>query len=323
MHPARQEFDRLESPGAIARFAAPKPETLYFDFKEYRGTDLRKDKDHQKLLAKALSGFANAAGGLLVIGVDDKRRTLAPLADARAYEAAANELFSRLVAFPVEGVETKMIEETSGSATGFVLIFVPPSELQPHRSEKDKRYYRRSGDSFRSMEHYEVADAFGRRHHPRLRPRALAQRRAGGFPRDVDVDIHLGLVNAGRVLARYPLLRVVGVQGQYKLWAFGIDGNRNFGLPQATGRRDEFRGDAGHVIHAGDKLEVCRLTRRWAGDGAPAGESDVQCVLELEVELAAEGMACTRFVLTLTEQQQLMAYEGSECELRCESLGIK
>jgi hypothetical protein len=64
MHPAIEAYERLQSPQQLEEFAQSQPETLYFDFKEYRGGDLRRDRDHLKLLAKALSGFANAAGGL-------------------------------------------------------------------------------------------------------------------------------------------------------------------------------------------------------------------------------------------------------------------
>jgi hypothetical protein len=61
----------------------------------------------------------------------------------------------------------------------------------------DGRYYKRSGDSFSRMEHYDLADMFGRRQKPRLHFSAEAE------PAEGDIEkITLFLQNDGRALAR-------------------------------------------------------------------------------------------------------------------------
>jgi hypothetical protein len=162
------------------------------------------------------------------------------------------------------------------------------------------------------MEHYEVADAFGRRHRPNLIPLAVIQKRPGGFRDTVDVDVSVRLKNVGRALARHPLLRIQNAQGPYLLWSYGVDGNYNYGLPKRVTDPHAFCGSANDVIHAGDTLEVCRFNRRFDVLNGPGGLSTTDRVFELAVEVAAEGMPCTRYTMTITEYMELMAFKGEE-----------
>lgn len=155
MNAAKIIFDALVSGGeaeVIRLIRNDEPEHLHLDFKTRP-----QDKDLQPLLGKALSGFANADGGVLVFGVAESSgvRTAEPFDDAKAFEQELNALFSRVVAFPVPGVVTALLaSQQLGKA--YVAVLVPASDLAPHRSEKDKRYYRRAGDSFYPMEHYDL-----------------------------------------------------------------------------------------------------------------------------------------------------------------------
>ena len=157
--------------------ASTENESLYLDYKAFpNNSPLEKDTAFLKLLAKAISGFANANGGVLVIGINDKTRGPEPVVGLAAFAATLEEQLSRLVAFAVEGVETRSIRASTGVDEGFLVIRVPASGLAPHRSQKDHKYYRRTGESFVPMEHYEVADVFGRRHQPVLVPFARVLR---------------------------------------------------------------------------------------------------------------------------------------------------
>ncbi len=77
---ARQIYEGTNAPEDVQRLADDEEERLHLDFKE-RTTKgrLLKDKDALKYLAKALSGFSNADGGVLVLGVKDKTREFVPL----------------------------------------------------------------------------------------------------------------------------------------------------------------------------------------------------------------------------------------------------
>jgi hypothetical protein len=131
-------------------------ERLHLDFKRRpQPGDLR------KVLGKALSGFANSDGGVLVFGVREQNGAWGadPIADLAAFESQVNELLARAVSYPVPGVQTKRVPASETS--GYLAVLVPQSDLAPHQAVDTKHYHRRHGDSFPPMEHYEVADAFG------------------------------------------------------------------------------------------------------------------------------------------------------------------
>jgi predicted HTH transcriptional regulator len=65
-------FDTLDLE-AIRNFVAEqKEETLDLDFKAISNPEL-KSHDDRRNLARAISGFANASGGLIVWGVDARK----------------------------------------------------------------------------------------------------------------------------------------------------------------------------------------------------------------------------------------------------------
>lgn len=200
MHNVAQTIYRqISTEDDIQRLLADaEAEKLHLDFKEKRDSP-----DFKKILAKAVSGFANADGGVIIWGVAESggERQLAPFTGLASFEQAVNEQVARVVSFPVEGVDTKRVS-SSGADSGYLLVLVPASDLAPHRSNvaSSKHYYRRVGDSFLPMEHYEIADAFGRRRRPYLSVNPGWSKLAGS-----DGDIHrmemrFALRNDGRAM---------------------------------------------------------------------------------------------------------------------------
>jgi hypothetical protein len=141
----------------------PREETLHLEFKSTTSGPGQLNKDDAKLIAKALSGFANAEGGLLVVGVRTKRRYNIDVAVAKSPIDEVEKVRNRVVALlsdalspPHSGITVEAIKSPDG--TGYLAILVEPSENRPHMSVKEHRYFRRGSEGTRVMEHGEVKD---------------------------------------------------------------------------------------------------------------------------------------------------------------------
>lgn len=256
------KYDSLVDEAAILALIADDIEHLFLDFKEVRNAL------DGEMLGKALSGFANTEGGLLVLGVDDKTRTPRPVADARALAERVNELASRMVSPIVPGVVCRPVPASNGG--GFVVVLIPQSDVTPHMAIGHDRYYQRSGDSFTPMRHHAVADLFGRRPHPVLELRAVVHRRSRG------VWLHLVLHNHGKGIARFPFVHLQQVEETR------LDHNpQEGGLRLLSGRQGyAFGGGANDVLHSGSSVTVATIDERPDAQGEP---------LLIRAIIAAEG----------------------------------
>jgi hypothetical protein len=90
----------------------------------------------------------------------------------KQFVAKLNEFTGQAVSPIVGGIRHKPLETNSGK--GFAATLVPESVSGPHMAKLgEDRYYKRSGDSFYVMEHFDLEDMFGRRQKPKLRFDAL------------------------------------------------------------------------------------------------------------------------------------------------------
>jgi hypothetical protein len=152
-------------------------EGLYLDFKRavtqpgVRGLD---DRDANNL-GKAISGFANSDGGIIIWGVDcraqrdgaDVAGAKCPITDTAHFRSLLEACVGRLTAPSHNGVVSSAITIGSGPE-GFVVTLIPPSDNPPVQWLSDSRYYMRAGSSFHPMIHAVLAGMFGRRPPPRL-----------------------------------------------------------------------------------------------------------------------------------------------------------
>ncbi len=298
MTQARQLFESLRNPASLLALVGTS-ETLYLEAKEGKGP---LTEDLKGYLSQALSGFANSDGGVLIFGLTAKRADkgqpdeitgVKPFEGFRAAASDCQSLLGQAVMPPVDGADVSSFPSEGNPDYGYVIVYVPASDIGPHRGMlkgASREYWKRSGDGFYRMEHFDIADMFGRRRRPQLRLEWRVEKRE---PMQIEgqpwssFDIILSLRNAGRAVARYPMLRLE-LPGSIHLGEYGLDGNRNEGLPRGlvvpSERPIVYAGREGDVIHPGLALDITR-TERIPYAPRPAG---FQNRYNINFKLAAE-----------------------------------
>ncbi len=156
----------------------------------------------------------------------------------------------------------------------------------------EDRYYKRSGTGFYKMEHFDVADMFGRRRKPLLDLVIRVVMGSGG------PELVLGLRNSGRGTARAPFLAFGLKTGGMARAAYGLDGNGREGMKPLphTGEDLPYRygDDSSSVIHPGVTREVTKVARPMFNTTTPVPASVV-----IEYEVCAEDVLLTRKVPTV------------------------
>ena len=116
-----------------------EPENKYFDRKDARikPTDLAQD----------ISGFANAEGATIVIGVNDKTRELEGINSAG--ESHINELINAANSCcrPMPAVREEFLDiiNSKGKPDRLLLLHIAPSHLKAHLYESSGRFHRQQG----------------------------------------------------------------------------------------------------------------------------------------------------------------------------------
>ena len=177
---------KLESAGSegfklIQAFIADgKAEDLYLDFKRKTNPAVAAlDRYDQIHLSKAMSGFANSAGGVIVWGVVAERSgnaaespdiatDLQPIQNLDAFHSILNDSFQGATR-PVVSDATNLKVQIPGSNTGYVVTYVPEVENPPYRAEwSGKYFYKRAGSRFYEMEPYDIRDVILRGKYPKI-----------------------------------------------------------------------------------------------------------------------------------------------------------
>lgn len=259
-------------------------EHVGLDFKEVNDSTM--NKADRKNFAKALSGFANSSGGILVWGVQACKQNgdehdyacgLPGIDDAPLFVQKLNEHTGSSVMPIVEGVENAVIPTGKGSH-GFAKTFIPESDLCPHQAKAGiTQYFKRSGDSFYKMEHYDIADMFGKRRRPALD----VSYEISLWSKD-KLRVRIWLENNGRGTAKSPYIALVKDFHTAELQSAT-------GLPLLPGVRvggwKAYGSQEGVVIHPGAKIFITQY-------GVPITPVAPQSPYEItfHCEVAAEGV---------------------------------
>lgn len=212
-------IDRILTEGepAIQELLLGETERLHLEFKtlaDRSGVNIT--KDDRKLIAKALCGMSNAEGGLLAIGIKttkkdglDAATEPEPIADVSALRNRIISWLPDLLSPQHTGIAIHAVRTSSNQRAGYIFIVVPPSDVRPHMSIPEHRYFRRGSDGTRVMEHGEVRDLMLAPQQARLQFEGYFCLRmhsgmAAGF------NFHLGLSKVGRVPVIAPYMKISG-----------------------------------------------------------------------------------------------------------------
>lgn len=156
----REIFDSIKSLDDLRRWVSESKdgESLWLEFKS-----IRKEKESQRqgslekhiktMVATAMCAFLNTCDGILCLGVDYSKDK--GLVEKNEYEGSLYKLLEEMTAGLVEpdaaGFELKQIKDN------ILLLFVPKSEMRPHRVCGDvkekviRNYFIRSGTSSKPL----------------------------------------------------------------------------------------------------------------------------------------------------------------------------
>jgi predicted HTH transcriptional regulator len=197
-------YERLGTQEIEEYIRLEQEEHLHLEFKTVETSDLNK-RDDRKNFAICISGFANSDGGLIIWGVHARKNkqmidcaTAAKEIDSiKQFVTKLNEFTGQAVSPIIGGIRHKPLETSSGK--GFAVTLVPESASGPHMAKLgEDRYYKRSGDSFYVMEHFDLEDMFGRRQKPKLQFDAVQITEDGA-----DEGLEFRIQNVGRGIAKY------------------------------------------------------------------------------------------------------------------------
>lgn len=192
-------------------------ETLHVEFKtlaDHSSGDLT--RDDRKTLAKALCGLANAEGGTLLIGIQSKNvggvdtaHVLKPISNIRRVR---NRLVSALPDFlspQLVGITEHVVMDSGDPAgRGYIIVAVPPSDLRPHMSIPDHRYFRRGSQGTRVLEHAEVREMMLAVREAKLTLVHRMRRGISTGDHHYSFNLIFSLLNVGAIPAVAPYIRV-------------------------------------------------------------------------------------------------------------------
>lgn len=231
-------------------------------------------------LAKVVASFANAAGGLLVLGVKEKvtksrgvaqkiypgQLTWLPETVTREY---IEDQIAAHISPPLEHLTVTPVRNPRRTLEAVYLVDVAASLRAPHRVG-ELFYYQRNNHTTRELQHFEIADMIGARRKPVLE--LVATVLGGSITGTADGrplfrgTIFLALKNTGRGLAKFPFVefRVASPSGMRE---FNVDrnGERLTGiLEPGLPRAHRYGGGSDVVIHSSMASSVTRITFGFA-----------------------------------------------------------
>ena len=174
---------------------SPLHEAEWLDFKNGKGL---KNEKVREIRSKALSGFANSGGGIVIWGIQtqsidhrDVPANLALVENPAKLEGLLTTHLRDAVDPPVLGVQIRSVTREGGE--GFVVCHIPASALKPHRAEVQEIFYIRAGHQHQAANPTLLRQLF----YPHTQPIVeLSVQSAGGTP-SAGFDVVVRLKNKG------------------------------------------------------------------------------------------------------------------------------
>lgn len=144
-------------------------ETLTLEYKA--SPALKRESDQIRELCKDVSAMANSAGGQIVYGIEEDKRTHKPvkvddgIVDEKITREWLLQILNSNIQPRIDQIDIQRIQ-LSASGYGYV-ISVEPTVNGPHQAP-DKKYYKRFALQVVPMDDYEIRDILGRSTRPDL-----------------------------------------------------------------------------------------------------------------------------------------------------------
>lgn len=191
-------------------------EELFLDFKRSadsgRGSTLH-DNDRNNL-AKAISGFGNGAGGVIVWGIEcstdnmgaDVASAKKPIFDAQGFVSRLESAISGCT-LPVHPGVTNHVVLSSCPPQGYALTYIPESRFAPHQTVRGMQYHIRAGSAFVPAPHNVLAGLFGKKPQPNLVQQIFSPKM--DFHQDrIEFEVGFVVNNYGMSIARDPYISI-------------------------------------------------------------------------------------------------------------------
>lgn len=182
---------------------------------DYKSIDSFNDS---KELSRDVSAFTNSAGGLIILGVEEEKREGQRIFPTKIKGGPQNytkeALEQRLTTTIQPNIKNLRIYPIRFGNQVIFVIDIPQSNIPPHMAS-DRRYYFRHNFTKLRMEHYQVADMFGRRRRPSLQLQCELMY-GGSLEREVKrLILTSKIINVGHSIAKnwFISIEVKGAEG--------------------------------------------------------------------------------------------------------------
>ena len=223
----------------------------------------RLNREHKVHLAKALSGFSNTAGGIVIWGVSTTKHShsgldvlsqIEPLGNVRQFEKQITSAIPTLTTPSVINFQTKILRRRSSDTRGVVVVHIPKSYGDPCQSNQDNLFYFRSGDEFSIAPYEMVKRLFSATDSPDLSP--LFDTDFVNHQDDGSFEIPILIQNNSSAVGEniYVSVIIENADDCERISASGMSYT-----PSTTPGKRAYMKDISHVLHRGLNLWVDRI----------------------------------------------------------------
>lgn len=224
MSRARDLFSRIIAggyDGVLQMICDQVTEELFLDYKSStnHGAGRRLDNGDKRNLVKAISGFANSEGGVIVWGVDcrndrqnnpdagDIPQRATPITNVVRYKSLLEDAVSGATVPSHDGVQHAALAGPDG-VDGFVVSLIPKGNHPPYQTVPDLSFKMRAGSNFVSVPRAVLAGMFGRFPQPEITIHFVDSHRSRNGNGGIDFRLAIALQNEGLGIASQVFLNV-------------------------------------------------------------------------------------------------------------------